>query len=62
MTDRYPAATLVPPLVRVLPRRLDPPASPPLDTGETTRERTNRLALALARFVADERDRKRGVP
>lgn len=56
MTDRYPVAA---PRAAVIPRRLDPPPPIALDTLETPRERTNRLALAAARFVADEQQRKR---
>jgi hypothetical protein len=46
-----------PPQAIAVARRMDAPVVPPLDTGETPRERENRLALARARFVHDERQR-----
>ncbi len=55
MTDRYPAVARSP----AWRPAMDPPPPIALDTPETPRERTNRLALAAARFVADERNRKR---
>lgn len=65
-TDSYPIATFDPTSktrrdLPLLARRLDLPNGPPLDRSETARERDNRLALARARFIADERERAERV-